>query len=234
MNSNFTVIELSARVRQTTGALVDAAYRGILLATVAMLMRNAGLLVILAPLALVGSLAPFVLMLVSSTLLVVWSYRRRKVLTSDDAPALRLELPFSLSLALKYGVVFLVLHIVGGLTQRHFGNTGFYIVSIVGGLMSSASAVAAAATLASQGALSPAVAGTGAVIASFTSIAFSLSFVLRTHNRALIRRLASAMVCVACAGLVGLLAWDGMRPYAARWLPQMEQLNRPPPAAGAT
>jgi uncharacterized membrane protein (DUF4010 family) len=111
---------------------------------------------------------------------------------------------------------------VGGLTQRQFGDTGFYFVSVVGGLMSSASAVAAAATLASQGSLSPTVAGTGAVLASLTSIAFSLSFVLRTGNRALILRLATAMVCVACAGTIGLFIWDSVHPFVAHWVPQME------------
>jgi uncharacterized membrane protein YfcA len=70
--------------------------------------------------------------------------------------------------------------------------------------------------------MSPTVAGTGAVLASFTSISFSLSFVLRTRNRALITRLASAMVCVAIAGLIGVLVWDTARPWVARWFPQLE------------
>ena len=226
VNSNFTVIELSSRVRQTSGAFVASAYRGILLATTAMLVRNVGLLLILAPLALVGSLAAFALMLGASTLLVLWSYRARDRRTTEEAARIKLDLPFSLPLALRYGAVFLVLHIVGGLAQREFGEVGFYFVSAIGGLMSSASAVAAAAALASQGSMSPTVAGTGAVLASFTSISFSLSFVLRTRNRALITRLASAMVCVAIAGLIGVLVWDTARPWVARWFPQLESPAR--------
>lgn len=226
VNSNFTVIELSTRVRQASGAFVDSAYRGILLATTAMLVRNAGLLLILAPLALVGSLAAFVLMLIASAGLVLWSYRYRNRQTNEDAAQIKLELPFSLPLALRYGVVFLVLHILGGLMQREFGDAGFYVVSVIGGLMSSASAVAAAATLASQGSMSPTVAGTGAVLASFTSMAFSLSFVLRTRNKALIARLASAMLCVAVAGIVGVVAWGTVRPLVSRWIPQIESHQR--------
>jgi uncharacterized membrane protein (DUF4010 family) len=187
-----------------------------------MVVRNAALLLILAPLALVGSFAAFLLMLLASTVLVLLSYRRRDSGAAAAPADIKLDLPFSLPLALKYGVVFLVLHIVGGLTQRQFGDAGFYFVSIVGGLMSSASAVAAAATLASQGSLSPTVAGTGAVLASLTSIAFSLSFVLRTRNRALIARLATAMVCVACAGAIGLFIWGAVHPFVAQWIPQME------------
>jgi uncharacterized membrane protein (DUF4010 family) len=101
--------------------------------------------------------------------------------------------------------VFLVLHVLGNLGQREFGNIGFYLVSVLGGLMSSASAVAAAGTLASHGALPPTVAGTGAVLASFTSIAFSLSFVLRSGQRALSRNVGVALLAVIVAGALGVL-----------------------------
>jgi uncharacterized membrane protein (DUF4010 family) len=222
VNSNFTVIELASRVKAGNGAGADGAYRGILLATAAMVARNAALLLILAPLALLGSIAAFVLMGVASGAFVLWSFRNGPG-RADEAAGIKLELPFSLPQALKYGLVFLVLHIVGSLTQREFGSVGFYFVSIVGGLMSSASAVAAAATLASQGDLSPSVAGTGAVLASFTSIAFSLSFVVRSGSPALVRRLTLAMVCVALAGAVGLLAWGSVHPWVARWIPQLEE-----------
>ncbi len=219
INSNFTVIELSSRVRQGSLAFVETAYRGILLAVTAMVVRNASLLLILSPLALVSSLAAFVLMLVTGVGLVAWTYRRRERGPAEEAAEIGLELPFSLPLALKYGVVFLVLHIVGSLAQREFGSAGFYAVSAIGGLMSSASAVAAAATLASQGTISPTVAGAGAVLASFTSLAFSTSFVLRTRNRPLIRRLAWAMVLVAIAGIVGVLVWSSIHPWFSRWIP---------------
>ena len=224
VNSNFTVIELSSRVREAAGVFVESAYRGILLATTAMLVRNAGLLLVLAPLALVGSFAAFALMLFTSIGLVLWSYQQRRPPPAEPSAQIKLELPFSLPLALKYGVVFLALHVLGNLAQRQFGDVGFYFVSAVGGLMSSASAVAAAATLASQGSLSATVAGTGAVLASFTSIAFSLSFVLRTHHRGLITRLATAMVCVAVAGLIGVLIWDSIYPYVLLWIPGLARL----------
>ncbi len=221
VNSNFTVIELSSRIKQASSAFVDVAYRGILLATTAMVIRNAVLLVVLAPLALASSFAAFALMLTVGIALVAWSYRREHQHVDHTDTEMKLDLPFSLPLALKYGAVFLVLHVAGGLTQRNFGDFGFYFVCVIGGLMSSASAVAAAATLVSQGTLSPTVAGTGAVLASFTSIAFSLSFVLRTRNTALIARLATAMIFMAIAGLIGLLAWDQVRPWIAQWVPNV-------------
>lgn len=225
VNSNFTVIEMASRVRQSAGALQGTAFRGILLATAAMLLRNAALLAILAPLALLGSLGAFGLMLLCCLVLVLASLRGRRGMPPVQAPAITLDLPFSLPQALKYGVVFLLLHVVGALTQRQFGDAGFYFVSVVGGLMSSASAVAAAATLAAQGSLAPGVAGTGAVLASFTSMAFSLSFVLRTRERGLILRLGAAMLGVAAAGMAGLLLARRLEPWLMQWLPALGRLH---------
>jgi uncharacterized membrane protein (DUF4010 family) len=225
VNSNFTVIEMASRVRQSAGALQGTAFRGILLATAAMLLRNATLLAILAPLALLGSLGAFGLMLLCCLVLVLASLRGRRGMPPVQAPAITLDLPFSLPQALRYGVVFLLLHVVGALTQRQFGDAGFYFVSVVGGLMSSASAVAAAATLAAQGTLAPGVAGTGAVLASFTSMAFSLSFVLRTRERGLILRLGAAMLGVAAAGMAGLLLARRLEPWLMQWLPALGRLH---------
>jgi uncharacterized membrane protein (DUF4010 family) len=224
VNSNFTVIELSSRLADSGGRLVDAAYRGILFATAAMLVRNAGLLLILAPLALLNALPAFGLMFIASAALALLSYSRRQAANHGEASRLNLALPFSLPVALKYGFLFLLLHIVGSIMQRQFGSLGFYAVTVLGGLMSSASAVAAAATLAAQGTMPASVAGKGAVIASFTSIAFSLSFVLRTGERTLIRRLAIAMLWVALGGLVGVFASDTVEPVISRWLDALDRL----------
>src|SRR5574337_888396 len=217
VNSNFTVIELSSRLQQTPEMPVYPAYRGILLATSAMLLRNAGLLLIFAPFVLLNSLAAFALMLFTSMVLVGWSYRRTHAGEPSHLAPLKLELPFSLPQALKYGVVFLMLHVLGGLTQRQFGDLGFYAVSIVGALLSSASAVAAAATLAAQGSLDASVAGTGAVLASMTSLLFSLAFVRRTRRPLLGRGLAAAMLAIVLAGALGLLVSRLARPLLDRW-----------------
>lgn len=213
INSNFTVIELSNRVREVGPAFVGTAYRGILLATTAMVARNATLLLILAPAALVGALGAFALMLCVSAVMVLLSMHQRRFRAAGSAPEINLDMPFSLPQALKYGAIFLILHVLGALTQRQFGDSGFYVISVVGGLLSSASAVAAAAALATQGSIEPTTAGIGAVLASFTSIAFSLSFVLRTRNQALVRRLAMSMVLIAIAGIVGLLLGHVVQPW---------------------
>ena len=217
VNSNFTVIEMSTRVRDSAGRFAAAAYRGILVAVAAMMVRNATLLLILAPLAWLSAFGPLALMIVVVAALVFKSYLHRPGASNQDA-GLQLDLPFSLPVALRYGALFLVLHVVGTLVQRQFGEGGFYVVTAIGGLLSSASAVAAAASMASQGAVTPEVAGLGATIASLTSLAFSMSFVLRTRDRVLVVRLALAMAALVVAAAVGMASSSVIRPLAERWV----------------
>jgi uncharacterized membrane protein (DUF4010 family) len=214
VNSNFTVVEMASRVRESQGRFADPAYRGILVAVAAMVVRNVTLLAILAPAALVEATPPFAAMLLAAACLVLAAWLRRK---RDDggSAAIRLELPFSLPLALRYGLLFLLLHVAGRLMQHWFGEAGFYVVTLVGGLLSSASAVAAAANLAAQGSIGAAVAAKGAFVASLTSLAFSFSFLPRAGQRPLVSRVAVAMAVVAIAGLLGMLASDALAPWVA-------------------
>jgi uncharacterized membrane protein (DUF4010 family) len=110
-------------------------------------------------------------------------------------------------------------HVVRRLMQREFGEGGFYLVTVIGGLLSSASAVAAAASMAAQGAIGFDVAANGAVLASMTSLTFSLSFILKTGHRRLIARLALAMVAIAVAGGLGVLLRELVAPLITGLLP---------------
>ena len=136
-----------------------------------------------------------------------------------------MAMPFSLPQALRYGAIFLGLHVIGALTQRQFGDAGFYVVSVLGGLLSSASAVAAAATLAEQGAISPATAGVGAVLASFTSMAFSATFVLRMRDQGLIRRLGLSLAAVSAIGVLGLALGSATQPWARALVTGLQQVR---------
>ncbi|MCB1569133.1 MAG: DUF4010 domain-containing protein, partial [Xanthomonadales bacterium] len=222
INSNITVIEMVERVREIGVNYVGTAYRGIMLATSAMTVRNALLLLILAPATLAGAFAPYALMIGASVVLVFLS-RRQVWHGSDENHGINLEMPFSLAQALKYGLIFLALHVMGAITQRFLGDAGFYAVSIIGGLLSSASAVAAAAALTAQGSINPVTGGTGAVLASFTSMLFSLIFVLRSRNGALVRQVLWSMLGIVLVGALGLLLNTLATPWVERLLAQITQ-----------
>jgi len=103
----------------------------------------------------------------------------------------------------------------GTLAERALGEAGFYAVSALGGLVSSASAVASAANLASTGTLSPMVAGVGAIVASLASALVNLPIVSRVaRDRRLTRRVAvviGGLLLVAALGVGAQLLMAEMR-----------------------
>lgn len=213
VNSTVTVTELAARVRESDGALTDGAYMGVLLATAAMLVRNSVLLGLLAPGVLATQVVPLLLMLLATAILAVaptmrrlWQAPPRGERREREVPTLRLESPFSLPSALKYGLLFVALEVVGTMAQAALGPYGFYGVSLVGGLVSSASAVASATTLAAHGAVTAEVAGRGALLASLASAAVNILIVARlSTSPVLVRRLALALMVVLVLGTAGEL-----------------------------
>lgn len=205
VNSTVTVTELAVRERESGGRLRDEAYRGVLLATCAMAARNAVLLGIVATAALLAALLPIALILISSLLLATRNPASASP-SEGPPPEIPLRSPFSLQSALKFGLVFLVLQILGTLAQNGLGDAGFYAVSIVGGFVSSASAVASAAMLAAQGHVTPASAGVASVLASLASAAINLVLVMRVARDAgLNRRLARALGAVVACGIAGAI-----------------------------
>jgi uncharacterized membrane protein (DUF4010 family) len=220
VNSSVAVIELAKRVYETQGRLTEIAYQGIILATGAMLVRNGLLLAILSPVALKSSALALALMLTAITGLGLIHFLSNLKLSmrsleptdssnreSEEAPTeLNFESPFSLQSALKFGLIFLALQIAAVLAQKALGQFGFYGISLLGGLISSASAVASAAILADHGTLSAKVAGTGAVLASVTSALVNLPLVARiSRSRQLSIRLTIALGLVSVLGLIGTL-----------------------------
>ena len=106
------------------------------------------------------------------------------------------------SLALRFGLIFLILQLVGTLAQRVLGEGGFYAVSLAAGLVSSASGVAAAATLAAHGTISGQVAGTGVVLNSLASTAIKLPLVARiSGDRTLTLHVGLALGLVMLLGI---------------------------------
>jgi uncharacterized membrane protein (DUF4010 family) len=200
VNSTVTVTELAARARETGGRLADVIYRGVLLSTAAMAVRNAVLLAILATGVLADSALPLALMLLAS-LALAWQ-PRAGASAADAAPAVRLASPFSLQAALKFGLIFLLLQVAGTLAQRVLGEVGFYAVSLIAGLVSSASGVAAGAALAAHGTISVQVAGVGVVLNSLASTAIKLPLVARiSGDRGLTVRVALALGVIMVLGL---------------------------------
>jgi uncharacterized membrane protein (DUF4010 family) len=164
------------------------------------------LLGLLAPPVLLAAVCPLALMLLTVAILAL----RRLSAESSPPPAvtaLKLESPFSLPAVLKFGLVFLLLRVAGTLAQRYLGSAGFYAVSLAGGLVSSSSSVASAATLAGHHDVATTVAANGAVLATLSSVLITIPLVARIARQPrLTRELGRSTALIFAAGLAGMVA----------------------------
>jgi uncharacterized membrane protein (DUF4010 family) len=206
INSRKVIVEFIMRAQGNTEALLPIIFRGVMLATSAMAIRNMIIIVALSHSqeAMILSIAPLGMMLLLSVLL----WHSHPAMQSDASPPpLSLDSPFSFSAALKFGLVFLALNVIGALAERYFGSASFYFVSAAGGLLSSGSSIASAATLIHHGELPAATGVNGVVISSITSVIINIPLLRRIPGAAAYRRrLTLSLLGVAVMGGVGLAA----------------------------
>src|SRR5208282_2152016 len=133
VSNRAAVAELMAVVTSDRIAVV------VLLATVAMFIRNIVLLALFAPRALLTAVGPLFAMACVALLL-----RGGK---PEDEPGQELTLgsPISLRRVLGYGILFLAIQVIGTLAERLFGNLGLMVASGISGVASSASTTVAVA-----------------------------------------------------------------------------------------
>jgi uncharacterized membrane protein (DUF4010 family) len=145
VNSSATVAELGSRLRET--GMVATTTTLCLLTTIAMFARNLVLATIFSPRSLSATLLP----LLAMTLVAgFWIWRDRRI--EETIPGtLTLTSPISLKKVIWFGVVFVSIQIVGTLLTKYFGSYGMFATGVFGGLVSSASTTAAAATMAMHG-----------------------------------------------------------------------------------
>jgi uncharacterized membrane protein (DUF4010 family) len=216
VNSSVAVTDLALRVRAAGGRLARVGFRGVLLTTAAMLVRNAALLLILDRNAFVLALTPLALMLLVTVGVLLADHPQPTATPVSDGPGPSLQSPFSLQAALKFGLIFLGLQVAGGLAERALGQVGFYAISVVGGLVSSASAVASAASLGANGTLAAMVAGTGAVLASIASTASNLVIMARYSDDVDVSGRAGRVLALT-AVLGGLVALGQLAVVGCPW-----------------
>lgn len=175
VNSTASAAELASTLSAT--GLGSLTIPVVLLTSVAMFLRNVLILAIFAPAAVRTAALPLLAMTIVAGF---WIYRdHRKAEKLESSPPLTLSSPISLAKVMRLALLFLAVQILATLGQRHLGGAGFEVVSVLGGLVSSASATAAAANLALHGIVTPEQAGVAAVLTSMASASMNLPMVQR-------------------------------------------------------
>jgi uncharacterized membrane protein (DUF4010 family) len=205
VNSTATAAELVLTLSGTD--LVELTVPVILLTSVSMFFRNLLILAIFAHDAILTAALPLILM---SLVAGYWIYRdRNKAANVERDVALNLGSPVSLKKVSSFALLFLALQVVATLGQRLIGDTGFQIVSVLGGLFSSASTTTAAASMAMHGKVTSAQAGIAVVLTSISSTLVNLPIVLRRPSaRPAMKGLVLSSVLQAVAGIgVAAVQW---------------------------
>jgi uncharacterized membrane protein (DUF4010 family) len=201
VNSTAAAAEL-AKPLGAGSASLGVAIAALLLTIVAMFARNLIIVAIFSPAALAAAAAPLIAMAIGALVLV----RRSRARAGDTASEIHLESPVSLMHVLNFAVLFLVIQVLSTLGERHLGKFGFLGISLLGGLVSSASTTAAAANMVSNGQLQPGLAGTGVVLASIASALINLPIVARgAKNGELTQRLVTLTVGLVILGIAVLI-----------------------------
>jgi len=177
----------------------------VLFATLAMFIRNILLLALFAPRALYMAIGPLLAMAVVSLLVPTGKRNDEPSQTSQE---LKLSSPISLRRVLYYGILFLAIQVAGTLAERLFGTGGFMAASCISGIVSSASATAAAANLSANLKITPALAGTATVIASMASLVTNLPLIFKRVTRPV---LLKVILSTALQVTLGIAVLAGQR-----------------------
>jgi uncharacterized membrane protein (DUF4010 family) len=199
VNSSATIAELGTRLRET--GMVARTTTLCLLTTIAMFARNLILATIFSPRSLTATLVP----LLAMTLVAgFWVWRDRGI-EKPVSGTLTLTSPISLPKVLWFGLVFIFIQVAGTLLTKYFGSEGMLATGAFGGLVSSASTTAAAATMAMHGKITPALAGSATVVTSLASAAVNLPIVWRTtKDKAVVKTLTFKMATVIGTGIAAV------------------------------
>jgi len=198
VNSSAAAVELT---KPLSGTSSDAAVAALLLTIVAMFARNLLILALFSPRAVVTAAAPLVAMALAASIFV----RSAKARVSDEPAQIHLESPVSVKRVVTFAALFLAIQVVSTLGQRYFGKLGFLAISVLGGLVSSASTSAAAATLVGHNEMPAGLGGAGVVLASVASALVNLPIIYRSAKNPVLSKRLTVLTLMLTAIGVGVL-----------------------------
>lgn len=205
VNSTAAVAELSDTIAGIEG--LDSRMVPLSMLTImAMFVRNLAVLAAFSPAAALTAAGPIAAMAIFTAVFAL-----RRTAHSGPAPRVETSSPIAIRSVLSFGVFFLAIQIASTLAQRYFREVGSILISFLGGLVSSASATAAAGSLAAHGQINSRTAAISAVLACIASAAINLPIVYRTMNdRKLFRQYVILSSITTAIGLSTVLAISAM------------------------
>jgi uncharacterized membrane protein (DUF4010 family) len=213
VNSTAAAAELATTLPAI--GLSSQTVRALLLTSMAMFVRNVALLGLFAPSAVKFAILPLLSMMAVAA---YFAYRHREAAPDAQEVELLLASPVSFKKVTVFGLLFLAIQVIGTGAVRWLGSGAVLLVSIVGGMVSSASATAAAANLMKHGGVTAIQAGTATVLTSIASTAMNLPIIRRQIKvTSIVREIVVATIVQAGVGIIVLLCQSRMLHSSLSW-----------------
>lgn len=200
VNSTATIAEMTSRVKEAGTPSRITMLSSII--NIAMFTRNMLLAAIFVPLSLTATFLPLLAMSCMAGVWIWRDFRAARRYQETEVP-IALSSPISLKKIFSFGLLFIVIQVGGTLITRLLGSSGMIVTGFVGGLVSSASTTAAAATMAMHGQISASVAGSTAIISSMSSAMIDFPIVWKNiDDKRLVRAFTLKLASVLAVGIL--------------------------------
>ena len=207
VNSEATTAALAGLSKKAV-EMAEPVLTGILLCNISMLIRNLALALIVDPTGQTTllMLPPQVAIILIS---IAMFLRHNKKFCPVGGEELKIESPFSLGQAFKFGIAFTLILIIGNFAYEFAGVAGIYATAL-GALVSSSGVIVSVTLLAVSGNISFATAANTAVLASLISTINKVLLSKISGSDTLFSIAKNTFGVIAIIGALALLLWNSI------------------------
>ncbi|HEX9185456.1 MAG TPA: DUF4010 domain-containing protein [Vicinamibacteria bacterium] len=205
VSSTAVTLAFAKQSREEGGRTDDALAGGLLLAWAVMSVRIVVIVVLLHPPLLRPMLLPFGAMTAVTLGAAVLFLRRGRAEAPAAAGEVALKNPFSLTAAVKFGVLFAAVLVVVKGVERYFPGQGYYLVAALAGLTDVDAISLSMAGAARTGGAELATAAAALVVAALSNTLVKCGLVLATASARLKRSTVLVTAALVAVGLAAIL-----------------------------
>jgi len=208
VNSEATTGAIAAMAKDRS-ELVESSFTGIIMSNASMLVRNLLIALIVDP-------SGRVFLLMAPPQIVITSFAVSALIRSRNgthvSEMIKLESPFALSSAVKFGFGFAALSVFSTFANRYAGAAGVYATAL-GGFVSSAVVTASVVSLAVSGHVSPNTAALTAVLAGIMSTGTKIFIVKWSGPNELAELIKKTFKKFISLGIAVIIIWGILITY---------------------
>jgi len=205
VSSTAVTLAFAKQSREEGGKIDDALAGGLLLAWAVMGVRVVVIVAVVATPLVTQLVLPFGAMTVVTLVAAAFLLRRARAQAPAAAGEVALKNPFSLTSAVKFGLLFAVVLVVVAGVERYFPGRGYYVVAALAGLPDVDAITLSMAGLARNGGIDLATAAGALVVAALANTLLKCGMVIAAGSAGLRRSMVTVTVSLVVVGVATIL-----------------------------